>query len=227
MDTIEKASLLRFSELIELLYQASTHPHGFQPFLELPVSEFNLADVALHIHNTTSNAVEAAWIAGPKTDVLIEFVENNLEEGNYIHDYIDNAPPSRFYTLLGDIGRRDSQYLTPRQKLVDKWFDDNQMLDVSSAVISRLENQIAMFSMHRDISAQAFSRDDVLILNELIPHIQRAFSLYQQFKDIRNETANLHHLIAQLPHGALLYDSKGALLCVNQKRSNWASFMMT
>ncbi|MFC5076951.1 transcriptional regulator MalT [Vibrio thalassae] len=49
------------------------------------------------------------------------------------------------------------------------------------------------------------------------PHIQRAFSLYQQFKDIRNETANLHHLIAQLPHGALLYDSKGALLCVNQK----------
>ncbi|MDA0109414.1 helix-turn-helix transcriptional regulator [Vibrio sp. La 4.2.2] len=217
MDTIEKATLLRFSELIDLLYQAPTHQHGFQPFLELLVSEFNLADAVLHIQNTTSDAIEAAWIAGPKTDVIIEFIENNLEEGNYIHDYIDNAPPSRFYTLLGDIGRPAPQYLTSSQKLVEKWFDSNQMLDVSSAVIGRLENQIAMLSIHRDMSAQAFSRDDVLILNELIPHIQRAFSLYQQFKEILNETANLHHLIAQLPHGALLYDSKGALLSVNQK----------
>lgn len=216
-ETIERKSLFRFSDLIDLLYQAPTHQQGFQPFLELLVTEFNLADAVLHIQNTNNLAVESAWIAGPKTDVIIEYIEKNLGQGNYIHDYIDAAPPSRFYTLLGDIGRPATENLTPSQKLVEQWFDGNQLLDVSSAVIGRIQNQIAMISIHRDLQAAAFSQDDVLILNELIPHIQRAFVLYQQFAGIRKDSANLQQLIAHLPHGALLYDSKGELICVNQK----------
>ncbi|WP_156750268.1 helix-turn-helix transcriptional regulator [Vibrio mediterranei] len=214
---IAKDSLFRFSDLIDLLYQAPTHKQGFQPFLDQLVIEFNLADAVFHIQNTSNQAIDSAWIAGPKTDVIIEYIENNLEEGNYIHDYIDVAPPSRFYTLLNDIGRPTTNALSPSQKLVEQWFDGNDLLDVSSARIGKTENKEAMISIHRDNTSLAFTPDDILILNELIPHIQRAFTLYQQFKEIRNETSNLSNLIAQLPHGALLYDSKGGLICVNQK----------
>ncbi|BDU38765.1 helix-turn-helix transcriptional regulator [Vibrio nigripulchritudo] len=216
-ETIRKDSLFRFSHLIDLLYQAPTHQQGFQPFLELLTIEFKLCDAVLHIQNTISNVTEGAWIAGPKADALIQFVESKLEKGDVLYKYIDHAPPSKFYTLLSDIGRPESSTLTPIQLAVEQWFDGNEFLDASSAIVGRLENQVAMITVHRDTSNPAFSSDDVLVFNELIPHIQRAFTLYQQFKNIRNETSNLHHLIAQLPHGALLYDSKGELICVNQK----------
>lgn len=223
-ETIEKKSLFRFSDLIDLLYQAPTHQQGFQPFLELLVTEFNLADAVLHIQNTNNLAIESAWIAGPKTDVIIEYIEKNLEEGNYIHDYIDVAPPSRFYTLLGDIGRPATKSLTPSQKLVEQWFDGNQLLDVSSAVIGRIQNQIAMISIHRDLQAAAFSQDDVLILNELIPHIQRAFVLYQQFAGIRKDSANLQQLIAHLPHGHCFMTVKASLSVSTKKPLSLVSY---
>ncbi|MEL7293630.1 MAG: helix-turn-helix transcriptional regulator [Pseudomonadota bacterium] len=209
--------LYRFSDLIELLYLAPTHSQGFQPFLELLVHEFQLCDAVLHIQNTTNKATEGAWLAGSKSDALIHSVENNIEKGNYIYDYLVEAPPRRFYTLLNDIGRRDPEQLSEHELMVEQWFEQHGFLDASSAIIGRLENRIAMLTVHRDKHQHVFSADDVMILNELVPHVQRAFTLYQQFKDVRNETSNLNSLVAQLPHGALLYDSKGEVICVNQK----------
>ncbi|EJV2651070.1 helix-turn-helix transcriptional regulator [Vibrio vulnificus] len=209
------SSISRFSQLIDSLYQAPVHPRGFEPFLEQMVGEFRLADAVFHIQSNYRGELVSGWMAGPQIDAVIEYIEQDLARGNIINDFIATNPIGRFYSLNKHIGRQHD--LTPQEQKVEDWFDRHGFCDVATALIGHADGNIAFLSVHRNQSESPLDETELYLLEKLVPHIQRAFSLYQQFKTSQQYTNNLTQIISQLPHAALLYDSKGAYVAANHK----------
>ncbi|MCF8777767.1 helix-turn-helix transcriptional regulator [Vibrio sp. IRLE0018] len=215
------SSISRFSQLIDSLYQAPVHPRGFEPFLEQMVDEFRLADAVFYIQSSYRGELVSGWMAGPQIDAVLEYIELDLAEGNLVNDFVAAQPIGRFYSLDKHIGKQ--AHLTSKEQKVEAWFDRHGFCDVAAALVGHADGNIAFLSVHRNEREKPLSETDLYLMEILVPHIQRAFTLYQQFKASQKYTVNLTQIISQLPHAALLYDSKGAFVAANYRAKDLIS----
>ncbi|RJX65190.1 LuxR family transcriptional regulator [Vibrio sinensis] len=226
MEKEVERTLDRFSDLLEALYQAPTHPKGFQFFLERLAEKFALADAVFHINKSFDSEVNNAWIAGRKADAVIEYIGNHIGSGNYVHDYVKNKPMGKFYTLHQHIGLPSQEQLGQNDELVmaQEWFNHHQFCDVAVTCVGLGDEYVALMSLHRQSDVGPMTVSDIKMLDKLIPHIQRAFSLYQHFESAKSKHADISLLTECLPNAILLYDSKGQLVSANQRARDIAKW---
>ncbi|MGV2988358.1 helix-turn-helix transcriptional regulator [Vibrio sp. E150_011] len=211
IDNSSKKIIVDFSELLELLYASSLSPTGFQPFLDKMVSQFELADIIMYFAKTATSEVYSAWMSGPKVPALLEHVDKNLGSVDYVLDYIQSSPMSRFYSLQTDIGRTPLAQRHGAISEAEKWFDSHNFSDACGALIHRDADSIACILAHRQTRHGTFSQHDVLILDNLMPHIKQAYLLYKKHTESENNN-NWENALELLPQASLIFGSRGELI---------------
>lgn len=200
----------QYSELLELLYSSTLSPTGFQAFLDKMVEMFDLADICLFFTKNATLDIYSAWLSGPKASAIVEYIEQKHDKDDYVVDYIQGHPMSRFYSLEQDIGRRSS----PIPLESEEWFDGQGFKDVCGAVIHRDNNSTATIVAHRLIEQGPFNKKELLILDNLMPHIKQAYLLYQH-KEHHGNIDGWSKVINHIPHATMLFGARGELLEAN------------
>lgn len=216
IDTSYVELFAQYSELLELLYSASLSPTGFQPFLDKLVEVFNLADATIYFTKKSTLDVYSAWLSGPKAPALIEFVDRKLDSANYVMDYVQSNPMSRFYSLDKDIGRSPIETRAGTILESEEWFDSHGYRDMCGAVIHHDSESVACIAAHRLIAQGPFEPKEMLILDNLMPHIKQAYLLYQQNAKHGN-FSNWANIIEHITQPTLVFGPRVELLQSNSK----------
>ncbi|WP_394151459.1 helix-turn-helix transcriptional regulator [Vibrio maritimus] len=204
----------QYSVLLELLYSSSLSPTGFQAFLDKMVETFDLADISIYFTKKATLEVYSAWLSGPKAPALIEFVDRKLDSANYVMDYVHSHPMSRFYSLDQDIGRSNPETRTGVVLESEEWFDGHGYRDMCGAVIHHDSESMASIVAHRLIEQGPFQQRELLILDNLMPHIKQAYLLYRQ-KEQHGTIDGWSKVINHIPHATMLFGARGELLDAN------------
>ncbi|MCW8346067.1 hypothetical protein MD535_08605 [Vibrio sp. ZSDZ65] len=114
-----------YSHLLESLYSSSLSPHGFQSFLDKMVEEFHLADAVIYFASKSTGQIYSAWMAGSKVSAVLEHMNKNLSAIDYVIEYVQSSPISRFYTLNHDIGRPTGPARSSAVIHGENWFDSH------------------------------------------------------------------------------------------------------
>ncbi|MCL9776277.1 helix-turn-helix transcriptional regulator [Vibrio methylphosphonaticus] len=210
-----KKLINEYSQLLESLYSSSLSTQGFQCFLDKMVQEFHLADIVIYLASKSTTQIYSAWMAGPKVAAVLEHIDKNLGAIDYVIEYVHSNPISRFYTLSHDIGRPPES--TRRGALLDaeNWFDSH-FSDVCGAIIHHDKETIACMFAHRDKDHETFTANEILILDNLMPHIKQAYLLYLQNKRLPTDKG-WENTLEHIPQASLLFGSRGELIYCNQQ----------
>lgn len=208
-----------FSDLLYLLYQAPSHHDAFRPFLQALIRCLKLADAALYVQQHTGGEIRHAWMEGPAIPALLEFVEADFQHGDYMGEHLAHSPEGAFYSLALHIGRPHLDDMPPQDQPVERWFARHRFSDVASCVIGNEHDERAIITLHRQLPEQAFSAQEIQQLDQLAPHLQQAFSLFQQIHHGRHQASTLHASLDFINHPAMLYDERAKLVGINTKAS--------
>lgn len=200
----------RILELVGRLYDASVNPELWSAFIEgvteaLQAKEACLFVQSLHPirgHVVASNVdPEAARLYNEYYSSINPWIIRGahlIHTGNVITDHWlpkSELIRTEFYT---DFLRKYNVYYA-----VD-------------AVLFKHESLTGNLAAHRAKTAKPFGKDEVKLLQLLMPHLQRAVQLQQRLFGLESQHEALTDVLDRLPQAIILLDQKGRVLLVNR-----------
>ncbi|MEN8169021.1 MAG: hypothetical protein ABFS08_02190 [Pseudomonadota bacterium] len=82
--------------------------------------------------------------------------------------------------------------------------------------IIKTDNSIARIGLHRARSQGSYGDEEVLLVQQLMPHLQRAFKLGVHLKELESQRDNIHDALYRSLTPLLLFDEFGDIAFVNQ-----------
>ena len=202
-------------DLIERIYAAVEDPRLWAAFLER---------LAQTVHGTVTAMVSGDLRAG-KPDLAAGARLDEVLSRAY-EDYLTSGDWGSSKTGAGlEFGRIvTSQMMPPHRDLVEreKYNELLGKLNVQhllAAIIVGEHHRVSSVSILRSSRRGAFGDSDVLLLEMLMPHLQRALDLHGRLVEDRSERAAALEALDAIPVGILLLDRSGRALVVNRAAS--------
>lgn len=198
--------------LISELYDSVTSPKGFQDFITSLSQLFELKAVTLLIRHVETEVIKGLWFAGITEEWIASYgQEYALEDKLALH--IACSPHSHFYASNLDLP--SSEHFT-ETRFYREWLAPQGVACAAGAVVRNDGDWLTQIFLQRTPSQPAFTREDIEQLNHLLPHLQRAIKLRQQFTELQRGQNFLAGGLDALAMPIFLFDEAGLVSQCNQ-----------
>lgn len=207
-------------QLVASIYDAALDPSRWQDFLAEFVYALNSTTGLIWGHDFSQKTVS---IAGAAADLLFSSVGFSHSALQAFHDYYGSVnvwlQDPRMHTA-GKVVHDEMLYPNALLKKTEYWTDWLRPQDIfytAAAVVERSEHRSLNATVCRPQAAGPYSEQELLVIAELMPHLQTGFALHRKFRHLDVLAGATAAVIDQLPFGVVLFDESFALLHHNAR----------
>jgi DNA-binding CsgD family transcriptional regulator len=202
------------SGLLSSLYEASSNPAMWHPFLQQLGEKTRATSGALLIHDFegAKYSLSSSWQVHPELVRLYQGHYHTLD----IWAQKGLAKPS------GHVCGSQSLCRLPEMRSTEIYNDFMVRAGIEHGIFGILQNNrscLASVSLYRDQSCPEFGSSDLDLLNFLAPHMQRAFKLHVHFAELRSRSEGLEDALNLVATGVMLLNAKGEVVLMNRSAS--------
>jgi len=206
-----------FNELVTEIYDSTTRPEGFEPFLaklcQYTNSQYSImsatnADVGIHM---------GGWVHGFKPEILRIYNETGINKKDPIMQAVLNSTPGRFFTLRELVSLEDLQ----QDEGFKNWAEPLGIIDAAGGLISAEGSVLTTLFVQRIDSQGLFVQEHLELFNSLIPHLQRAIGLYLRLLDSRTSNLPLTAALDTFKTPTIVFDPLGMVMFANKNAQNF------
>lgn len=166
--------------LLSHVYESVMAPAGFQSFVAEFVDLFQLKAATLLTVNIQTQAVKGLWMQGIEEQWLSSYALEYAAE-DLLARHMHAAPTATFYA--------SNLHLAPDQVLASRfyreWVVPQGVAYASGAIILREGPWLTQMMLQRGPRQPPFSREELALFNQLMPHLQRAIQMRQRFAELQ------------------------------------------
>jgi DNA-binding CsgD family transcriptional regulator len=202
----------RLLALLEALYGAAARPEEWPRFLEL-LSERFAAEVVGFAHYDTEgprHAINSCVGLGPRE---IRHYEEHFSSRNiWVNRGRDEIAAGG--VLIGE-------QLCPQPDLVrSEYYNDflrkSGVGHLMAAVLAEAPQRFTGLSILRSERRGTFERDEVMLLERVLPHLKRVVQLHGRIGGMKPEAQPLACVVDQLSEGLIILDARGRAIFLNR-----------
>jgi len=198
--------------LLALLYEAVLAPEGFQAFTEACCGAFNLKAVLVFVRNAETQEARFLWTHGFDRRWLDSYALEYAPE-DLLSLRMAKLPIAAFYASNLDIPHPER---FPESRFYREWIVPQGVAYAAASNILREGPWLTQVFLQRSPQQPPFSRDEIAVLDRLVPHMQRAFQMRQRFTDMQLGQNLLSSSLDVLAMPTLLFDEFGRLAHSNR-----------
>lgn len=198
-------------KLVDLIYQAAGDPAQWTVFLEELMHLRKGLCATMHVQDLRTQ--EGSLALNARFDP--EYVRLYDEYYSKVNPWIvKNADVLKQGMVVTGEGLYDENLLTATEFYSDCLRPQN-IFYMFGAMILMEGTHGSMMSVLRPKSAGPFGKDEIILLETLMPHLQRAMELHFRFSRLNLEQKAVDETMDLLPFGVILLDQEGQVLVVN------------
>jgi len=172
LSTIDRQALLG------CLYDAVMAPTGFQGFIETLCHAFQSKSVTMMTRNAVTHDTNGLWVYGATLDSYVQ--EYSSED--MLAQHILTEPIALFYASNLDVPFPEN---FPFTRFYQEWVVPQGIAYATGATVLREGDWLTQLYLQRSPEHSPFVRDEIDLLNEFVPHLQRAIQMRQRFTELQ------------------------------------------
>ena len=200
-----------YSTLITEIYDSVTRPEGFSPFIERVCEHLGCLSGDMATINTETGEYIGGWTYGRKQ----EDINLHIERG-FIHQ--DPLVQTAFHSPMGHfIKLRDTIEWDEYTKLdiYKEWGAKLGLFDATGTILTSEGKIVTGIFFQRNQHQQLFTQENIELLNTLVPHLQRAASLYLRLLEYGISNHPLKEVLNLIKSPTILFDRRGLVSYMN------------
>ena len=198
--------------LIGSMYAAVTAPAGFQEFVSEFAAAAQASGVLMLARHTASQEMAGVWVHGMEQRWLESYALEFAGE-DVLALHLARAPIARFYASNLDVPER-AHY--EQLRFYREWVQPQGMAYAAGCVVLHEGSWLTQIFLQRSATHAPFSRRDMVQLERLVPHLQRAIQMRQRFAELQLGRDLLASSLDVLAMPALLCDERGRMVHGNR-----------
>jgi len=212
-----------FNELLTEIYDSTTRPEGFNPFLDKLCQYTNSTFSIMSTMKADIGVFMGGWQHGIKPEELVAYIESDVYKKDPIMQAVFNSVPGRFITLRQLISWDELQ----KDEGFKKWAKPLGIVDVAGGLISSEGGVLTTLFVQRINEQGEFNTENLELLNSLIPHLQRAIGLYLRLLKSSASSLPLTAALDSFNTPTIVFDPRGMVMFANKKahkfieKRNW------
>ena len=200
-------------DLLGSLYDATLSPRGFQDFIESLCDKFQIRAAVMGTRHAGTQEVKALWLQGIDGKWLESYALNHSGE-DLLSKLMMESPIGVFYATNLDI---PDQGQIPETGFYREWARPQGFAHAAGAMVMREGAWLTQMFLLRTYEQQPFAREELDLLNRLIPHLQRAILLRQRFAELQLSQRFLASGSDILVIPTVLFDECGRVMHTNRR----------
>ncbi len=199
------------SKLVGCIYDAASEASLWERFLRelAQISRADSAALVMHQLGREVHTIAASWEFDPEASRLYQSHYGSLD----LWAMRGRSKPAGFVSA--------SQALCSTAEIVGSEIYNDFMVPyrIEHGIFGVIENSAtrwASTSLFRSRSSPQFRESEGDILNFLVPHIRRAFTLHFQFSELKAQAVGFSAALNALPSGVIVLGAKGEILLMNR-----------
>jgi DNA-binding CsgD family transcriptional regulator/PAS domain-containing protein len=194
-------------ELIGLIYDAVTDQEGFFPFLRRFVEVFRGHSAAFSIYNLKNNSLVGAWAVNIPDEALAFYSEHVSHRDVLVETATQVRRDGEFCFVASnlDLGR-DGDRLR-KETRAGEWLASYGASEAAGAVAYLDGSYLNFFGIQRNEQQPAFTRAELRVFDQFLPHINRAVGLYTRLSHQYFQPAAERLALEKVNRGILVCDA--------------------
>lgn len=201
-----------FNSLVADIYDSTTRANGFEPFLKKLCEYTDSASANMSTVNAVEGCFVGGWLHGFKQEDIALYVEENLIEQDPIAQKVMNSGPGRFVLFREALDWEEFK----QREIYKKWVVPQDIVDSAGSMISSEGHILTTLFIQRNSRQGQFTDHQLELLNSLIPHLQRAVSLYMRLLEKNVNHQPLTAALDALATPTILLNARGMVSYANR-----------
>lgn len=211
--SFSEEQLRAFNHLVSTLYRCLNDNEGFRPFFDAFQAHFHaLQGGILGITNHPRRLIYG-WTFGYPDGFEEWFINSDLPERDEALARYSELPPRRFESFLQDAP--DRSILTMLGPESRAWAEAVGMGDSAGMLAKQDNDSKVIFMANRHQRFGPYSRQDLLQMNLLAPHIETAITLHFKLYESRSDNESLAMALDQVNKPLIVFNALAAVSQAN------------
>lgn len=194
-------------ELIGLIYDSVADQQGFFPFLRRFVEVFQGYSASFAIYNIRTNALVGAWTVDIPDDALAFYSEHVSHRDVLVETalQVKRDGELRFVASNLDLGP-DTERLREETR-AGEWLASYGASEAAGAIAYLDGTYLNFFGMQRSAEQPPFTREELSVFDQFLPHISRAVGLYTRLSHQNFQPVAERLALERVNRGILVCDA--------------------
>lgn len=195
-----------YHDLIGLIYDSATSGDGFRPFLQRFMEVFGGHSASFAIYDTKNNVPLGYWVVNIPEHALVFYIDNVAHQDVLVETAmaVRQRDGLRFVATNLDIENIEE---VGRATRADEWLASFGARIAAGAIAFHSDTYLNFFGMQRSESQPDFSREELAVFDQFLPHINRAAELYTKMGELKREHIPERSALNQVQQGILIFDT--------------------
>jgi DNA-binding CsgD family transcriptional regulator/PAS domain-containing protein len=202
-----------YEPLLEKLYDGVTAPDGFQLFIEALVSTFAVRSAVLAVFHDDTHAVKELWQHGVPRGAMERYALEFAQE-DMLAQHIVSSPIAHFYASNLDLPDQEGIL---KSRFFREWAIPQDLAYAAGSILLREGAWATQLFVQRSSTHAPFSRDEMNMLNRLVPHMQRAMQMRARFTELQLGQDFLAGGLDLLAMPAIFFDEHSRVAYMNKR----------
>ncbi|QSP93803.1 helix-turn-helix transcriptional regulator [Marinobacter salinisoli] len=196
-----------YHDLIGLIYDAIGHPNGFFPFINRFIRVFDGKSACFAIYDLNAGSVAGVWPVNIPDDVLKFYADHVADQDALLEAALAVNEQGKLGFVASNLDLENVEFIRSQTR-IGEFMDLLGARDAVCAVTFRDKNYLNFFVMQRSKHQSSFSPEELAAFNLILPHINRAVSLFTKLASLSNINPTPERMVLQdLKRGILICDA--------------------
>lgn len=210
---ISEQTFSAYNQLVATLYRCLSDDSGFEPFFQAFQSHFRCLQGGILGLTPPPIRMRYGWTFGYPEGFEQWFINSDLPQQDAALKRYTALPPRQFDSLVrGDASVDVLDLLTDDSRA---WAAEAELGDSAGMLVSRGPDSRIVFLANRHRREGPYSRQEILQMNLLAPHIENAITLHHKLYHSRADNRSLSAALDQLPKPMLIFNELAQVVQAN------------
>lgn len=197
-----------YHDLIGLIYDSVDSPEGFFPFLQRFVEVFQGHSASFSIYDIKASAVAGFWVVNIPRSALESYVEEVGHRDALIETAMAAAESGELRFVASNLDFTDAiPDIEEKMRAGYTWLESYGANEACGAIAFKDDNYLNFFGIQRAKNQPEFTRQELAIFNQFLPHLNRAVGLYTKMSALREGYSPEALALQQIQRGILVFDA--------------------
>ena len=209
MNPVSQSSVLspEIHELIALIYESVTDQQGFFPFLRRFIEVFQGHSASFSIYNIRTSTLVGTWTVNIPDEALAFYSEHVSHRDVLVETALQAKRDGelRFIASNLDLGP-DSDRLREETR-AGEWLESYGATEAAGAIAYHDGSYLNFFGIQRNQQQPEFTRHELRVFDQFLPHINRAVDLYTRLSHQSSKPVAERLALERVNRGILVCDA--------------------